>query len=238
MTSKSYIDVFRKSDMKRISSVFLEGTDADPGVPYKFFHGVNSPDMSQLLVTINEADKDHGKPVGKIHLILLDTAALEKGKVKLIKRAVVPGNAGKTVNFRSTYSKDGKMIAMSGGDTMYIIDADSLQVIDAQPMGKLEHNHDALFTPDGKYVIATTRTKTLNDGISKKISRENAYCTEETVDGKLGKDDYTMDGMLKLYDVAKGDFVGQSTSTCLACHNDEGLDAHAVLCGLDANFLQ
>lgn len=47
-----------------------------------------------------------------------------------------------------------------------------------------------------------------------------------------------MDGHLKLYDVAAGKFIGQSTSACLACHNEEGLDAHAVLCGLDANFLQ
>ena len=239
MTSKSYIDVFRKADMKRVASVFLEGTEADPGVPYKFYHGASSPDNTKMLISINEADKDHGKPVGKIHLMLLDAAALEKGNVKLLKKAVIPGNAGKTINFRSTYSPDGKLISLSGADTMYIIDAETLKVVDAQPMGKLEENHDAMFTPDGKYVIATSRTKTLISGNAPKISRENPNCQDEVFKGeKLGKDDYLMDGHLKLYDVAKGDFVGQSTSTCLACHNEEGLDAHAVLCGLDANFLQ
>ncbi|MHB8811002.1 MAG: hypothetical protein ACYC9M_13485, partial [Desulfobulbaceae bacterium] len=99
MSSKGYIDVFQKSDMKRIKSVFLEGTEADPGVPYKFYHGVNSPDMTKILITVNEAETDHGKLVGKLHLLLLDAKELEKGKVKLIKRGVVPGNPGKTTNF-------------------------------------------------------------------------------------------------------------------------------------------
>ncbi|MFZ5796879.1 MAG: hypothetical protein C4563_06545 [Desulfobulbus sp.] len=236
MTSKGYIDVFQKSDMKRVASVFLEGTEADPGVPYKFYHGVNSPDMTKMLITVNEAETDHGKLVGKLHLILLDARELEKGNVKLIKRSVVPGNPGKTTNFRSTYSPDGKKISISGGDTLYIVDAETLTADIAQPMGKLEEVHDALFTPDNKYVIATSRTKTLTAGNAPKISRENFGCTEETAPAELGNDDFLMDGQVKLYDVSAKKFIGQSTSTCLACHNEEGLDAHAVLCGLDANF--
>lgn len=236
MTSKGYIDVYKKDGMERITSVFLEGTEADPGVPYKFYHGVNSPDMTKMLISVNEADTDHGKPVGKIHLLLLDARELEKGNVKLIKRGVIPGNAGTTINFRSTFSPDGKLISLSGADTMYIVDAETLKVVDAQPMGKLEENHDAMFTPDSKYVIATSRTKTLATGNYKKISRENFSCKEETAPETLGSADFTMDGQLKLYDVAAGDFVGMSTSTCLACHNEEGIEEHAVLCGLDANF--
>ncbi len=237
MTSKGFIDVFRKSDMKRMHSVFLEGTEADPGVPYIFYHGSNSPDMSKILISVNEAEKDHGKPIGKIHLILLDAKALESGNVKLLKRTVIPGNAGKTINFRSTWSPDGKLIALSGADTLYVIDANTLKLVARQPMGTLEENHDAMFTPDGKYILATSRTKTLNTGNAKTISRDSASCKEEVFKGeKLGKDDYTMDGQLKLYDVAAKKFVGQATSTCLACHNEEGLEAHAVLCGLDANF--
>ena len=236
MTSKSYIDVFQKSDMKRVASVFLEGTEADPGVPYKFYHGSNSPDMSKMLVSINEADKVHGSPIGKIHLMLLDAKELEKGNVKLLKRGVIPGNAGKTVNFRSTWSNDGKMIALSGADTMYVVDAETLKLIARQPMGKLEENHDAMFTPDGKYILATSRTKTLASGNAKKISLENFGCAEETAPEKLGNEDFTLDGHLKLYDVAARKFVGQATSTCLSCHNEEGLEEHAVLCGLDATF--
>ena len=236
MTDNAYIDVYRKSDLKRMHTVFLEGTPADPGVPYIFYHGTNSPDMSKMLITVNEAEANYGKPVGKIHLIMLDLNELVKGKVKMLKRAVVPGNPGATINFRSTWSNNGKMIAMSGADTMYIIDADTLKVIDRQPMGKLEENHDAMFTPDDKYVIATSRTKTLTNGNSKKIKRNSASCAEEVAPEKLGNEDYTMDGQLKLYDVAAKKFVGQATSTCLACHNEEGVEQHAVLCGLDANF--
>lgn len=238
MTSKGYIDVIDKKDMKRVTSVFLEGTEADPGVPYKFYHGVNSPDMTKMLISVNEAESDHGKMIGKIHLMILDAAELEKGNVKLIKRGVIPGNAGTTTNFRSTYSSDGKMISLSGADTMYIVDAESLQVIDAQPMGKLEQNHDAMFTPDGKYVIATSRTKTLATGNAKRISRDNFGCSpEDPGDRKLSAGtDFTMDGQLKLYDVSAKKFIGQSTSTCLACHNEEGIEEHAILCGLDANF--
>jgi hypothetical protein len=236
MTSKGYIDVFKKEDMSRVASVFLEGTEADPGVPYKFYHGVNSPDMTKMLISINEADTDHGKPVGKIHLIVLDAKELEKGNVKMLKKGVIPGNAGTTINFRSTYSPDGKLISLSGADTMYIIDAETLKVVDAQPMGKLEENHDAMFTPDSKYVIATSRTKRLYSGDASKISVENFSCKEETAPGELSSSDFVMDGQLKLYDVKAGDFVGMSTSTCLACHNEEGIEQHAVLCGLDANF--
>lgn len=236
MTSKGYIDVYSKSDMKRIKSVFLEGTEADPGVPYIFYHGSNSPDMTKMLISVNEAETDHGKPIGKIHLIMLDAKALEKGDVKLLKRGVIPGNAGSTINFRSTWSPDGKMIALSGADTMYIVDAENLDLIARQPMGKLEENHDAMFTPDNKYVIATSRTKTLATGNAKKISRENFGCVPEEAPEKLGSDEFTMDGQLKLYDVAAKKFVGQATSTCLACHNEEGVEQHAVLCGLDANF--
>lgn len=236
MTSKGYIDVYQKSDMKRITSVFLEGTEADPGVPYKFYHGVNSPDMTKMLISVNETDQDHGKPIGKIHLILLDAKSLESGKVKLVKRAVIPGNPGKTVNFRSTYSPDGKLIAISGADTMYIVDAETLKVVIRQPMDALEENHDAMFTPDGKYVLATSRTKALASGNAAKITRETPSCSVEIAPGKLGSDDFTMDGQLKLYDVSAKKFIGQATSTCLACHNEEEVEVHAVLCGLDANF--
>ncbi len=236
MTSRAYIDVYKKENLERIASVFLEGTEADPGVPYLFYHGSNSPDMTKMLISVNEADKQHGKVIGKIHLMLLDAKALEKGEVKLLKRGLIPGNAGKTMNFRSTWSRDGKLIALSGADTMYVIDADTLTLVARQPMGKLEENHDAMFTPDGKYILATSRTKTLTKGNSPKISKESPYCSEETAPKKLGNDDYTMDGQLKLYDVAAKKFIGKATSTCLSCHNEEGVEEHAVLCGLDANF--
>ena len=236
MTDNAYIDVYRKSDLKRMHSIFLEGTDADPKVPYIFYHGSNSPDMSKILISVNEAEANYGKPIGKILLMLLDLNDLVKGKVTLLKKNVIPGNAGTTINFRSTWSPDGKLIGLSGADTMYVVDAKTLKLVARVPMGKLEENHDAMFTPDSKYIIATSRTKALANGNAKKISMKDATCVAEIAPKKLGNEDYTMDGQVKLYDVAAKKFIGNATSVCLPCHNEEGVEEHAVLCGIDANF--
>jgi DNA-binding beta-propeller fold protein YncE len=129
---------------------------------------------------------------------------------------------GTFVSFRQYYSPDGTLIANSAGNAMLLIDAKTLEVIDHEPMGNLEENHDAIFTPDGKYVIATSRTK--------------AVLPECKDPGKPGPDEYIMDGTLKLYDVAAKKFVGSGLSVCNACHQTEGIEEHAVLCGLDAIY--
>ncbi len=237
MTNKAYIDVFQKKDLKHVNRVFLEGTDADIHKPYLFYHGTNSPDMKKILITINEAEKDQGAPVGKMHMFMLDADSLVKGKVKVLAHGIAPGAPGKTMSFRQYFSPDGKLIANSGADRMYLIDAETLKVLDVEMMGKLEENHDAIFTPDSKYVIATSRTKTLVSGNAAKISLKNPSCsTEVAPKGELGPEDYIMDGQLKLYDVKAKKFIGQATSVCLPCHNDEGMEDHAVLCGIDANW--
>jgi hypothetical protein len=220
MTSKAYIDVFDKSDLKRTQRVFLEGTEAETG-PYKYYHGNSSTDMKKLLIIKNAADKDHGKPSGKVDLVELDMAALEKGEVKVLNKGVVAGSPD-TVTFRAYYSPDDSMVAASGGDVMFLIDAKTLEPIDVEPMANLEQNHDAMFTPDGKYVIATSRTK-----------QPGPECEDRTAP-KEGE--FTMDGQLKLYNVASKQFVGEPTSVCLTCHNEMGVEEHAILCGLDANF--
>ncbi len=237
MSNKGYIDVFRKSDLTRVRSVFLEGTEADIHKPYVFYHGTNSPDMKKFFMTINEADKDQGTPIGKMHLVMLDTDDLVNGKVTVLKKGLAPGAKARTYSFRQYFSPDGKLIANSGGDRMYLIDADTLEVLDNEMMLPLEENHDGIFTPDSRYVIATSRTKTLVGGNYEKIDRSSYECaTEKAPDKDLGNDDYYMDGQLKLYDVAARKFIGTATSVCLACHNEEGVDQHAVLCGIDANW--
>ncbi len=231
MTKPGYITVVRKSDMKVMHQVFLEGTDADPGVPYKYMHGTTSPDMTEMLITMNESDtkgKAYGHTVGKMHMVVLDTAALEKGQVKVLRKGVADGNKNSTISFRQYYSPDGKYIANGTGDILYLIDAKTLEVIDTETLASpgIEQLHDAFFTPDSKYVVATSRTKRIKEG-----------CANPN---KPAKDEYTMDGHLKLYDVAAKKFIGKSTSVCLACHDQElgtGEDAvHAVLCGLDGNW--
>jgi len=237
MTNKAYIDVFRKSDLKHIRRVFLEGTAADIHKPYLFYHGTNSPDMKKILITINEAEKDQGAPVGKLHLIILDADALVHGKVKVLAKGLAPGAPGKTMSFRQYFSPDGNLIANSGADRMYLIDAHTLKVLDVEMMGTLEENHDGIFTPDSKYVIATSRTKVLTSGNAGKINMKNPSCAAEIAPkGTLGPNDYIMDGQVKLYDVAARKFIGRATSVCMPCHKKEGMDDHAVLCGIEANW--
>lgn len=229
MTKPGYISVIRKSDMKLMHQVFLEGTEADIKVPYKYMHGVTSPDMSEMLITLNESDtpgKAYGKTVGKMHMIVLSTAALEQGKVKVLRKGIADGNKGSTISFRQYYSPDGAFIANATGDIMFLVDAKTLKVIDAETVGPLEQLHDAIFTPDSKYVVATSRSKNLFPDCSDPI--------------KPKPNEYLMDGHFKLYDVRAKKFIGRSSSTCLKCHDEElgrGEDAvHAVLCGLDVNW--
>jgi len=231
MNKPGYISVIRKSDMQLMHTVYLEGTEADIKQGYKYMHGVNSPDMKEVLITVNEADVDQankelGEVVGKMHMFVLDAAELEQGKVKVLRKGVVDGNAKKSISFRQYYSPDGKYIANATGDLLFLIDAATLKVLDAESMPKLEETHDAIFTPDSKYVIATSRTKAIFP---------DCKAPDAPKDGE-----FRMDGQLKLYDVTEKKFVGKPTSTCLACHDKEiGTDKdapHAVLCGLDVNF--
>lgn len=231
MNKPGYISVISKKDMKLQHNVFLEGTDADIKTGYKYMHGVNSPDMKEVLITLNESNvaqenKDLGTTVGKMHMMVLDSKALEQGKVKVLRKAVADGNKKSTVSFRQYYSPDGKYIANATGDILFLVDAKTLAVLDAETMPNLNETHDAIFTPDGKYVIVTSRTKTVFPG---------SKTPEKPAEGE-----WRMDGQLKLYDVAAKKFVGKSTSTCLACHDAElGTDEdapHAVLCGLDVNW--
>jgi len=50
----------------------------------------------------------------------------------------------KTVTFRAYYSPDDSMIAASGGDVMFLIDAKNLQVIDTEPVSSIDHRGGAL----------------------------------------------------------------------------------------------
>lgn len=220
MTSLGYIDVFNKSDLKRTQRVFLEGTDADTG-PYKFYHGNSNNAMTKLLIVKNAAETPHGKTTGKMELVELDMASLEQGKVKVLNKGTIAGNPG-SISFRGYYSPDDSKIVIAGADVMFLVDAKTLTALDVEPVANLEQNHDAIFTPDGKYVIATSRTKQVS------LECENPEAPKEG--------EFVMDGQLKVYDVAAMKYIGKPTSVCTACHSEQGVEEHAILCGLDANF--
>ena len=231
MNKPGYISVIDKKTMEMKHNIFLEGTEADIKGGVKYTHGINSPDMKEILITLNEADvapdnKELGDGIGKMHMFVLDAKALEQGKVKVLRKGVADGNAKKTISFRQYYSPDGKYIANATGDILFLIDAKTLKTLASVTMAPLEETHDAIFTPDSKYVMITTRTKAVLPG-----------CKDPS---KPADGEWRMDGQLRLFDVAAKKLVGKSTSACLKCHDEQlgtGEDApHAILCGLDVNW--
>ncbi|MCF8056952.1 MAG: hypothetical protein K9K37_09975 [Desulfocapsa sp.] len=233
MSKPGYLTVADKNTMEVKHQIFFEGTDADPGVPYKYIHGTTSPDGSEYFLTFNESDapatsKDYGNTVGKMHMVVLDSKALEQGKIKVLRKGIATGNKKSTVSFRQYYSPDGKYIANATGDILYIIDAKTLKVLDAETAQPLDQFHDGMFTPDSKYVIVTSRAKRIKPGVTPKDPKKPADT------------EFLMDGTLMVYDMKAGAFTGKATSACLSCHDEElgtGEDAvHAILCGLDANW--
>lgn len=218
MTGEAYIDVLEKGTLKLRHRVFLDSIGYAAG-SYWFYHGVNSPDMKVFAVSINktsawEAPDKPGKPNGEIDIVLLDLPALEKGELKVIKKATFTGTPGKTLTFRQTFTPDNKTLLQSAGDRLLVIDAKSLK-LKKEVMVEGE-NHDAMPTPDGKYAILTIRRDIRSD-----VDPE----------GKTIKD-----GLVQLYDIAGEKLVGQASSTCYSCHRNANLHGNAILCGLDGNL--
>ena len=209
MTDEPYIDVLDKATLALKHRVFL---DYKPGET-KFYHGINSPDMKKFLVAVNRAVA--GKPNGKIDLILLDLPELENGKVKVLAKSTISGTPGDTVTFRQYFSADGKRIYQSGADRLLVIDAASLKLIGKTDTPDGTEVHDAMPTPDGRYVIMAIRKMVAAPG------------TE-------GKE--LMDGFLMLYDVGARKIVNKPVSVCAGCHEKIGLHSTAMLCGVDGNW--
>jgi hypothetical protein len=209
MTDEAYIDVYAKKDLSLEHRVFIDRYK--PGQT-KFYHGTNSPDMKKFVVAVNRATD--GVPNGNIDMLMLDVKDLEKGKATIIAENKVTGSPGKTLTFRQYFTPDGKYVLQSGADRMYLLDGETLDLIDEEMVDG--QNHDAMSTPDSKYGILTIR---------KPIS------TTETPEGKS-----ITDGMIALYDIEARTMIGEPVSVCYGCHKDIGLGGNAILCGLDANL--
>ena len=139
-------------------------------------------------------------------LYYLDMADLENGKATVLQKSAtqITGNAGATIMFRQTFTPDGKYLLQSGADTFYLIDAETLSVVDKETMND-GANHDAVPTPDGKYALLTIRVAD-SQGMA-------------------------VDGQVQLYDIEAKSVVGAPASVCAGCHPS---GTTAVLCGLDA----
>jgi hypothetical protein len=219
MTGEAYIDVIKKDDMSHVKRIFLDKEGFKDN--YWFYHGTNSPDYKTFVVAVNGTEKwqdakTPGKPNGKVDMLLLDMASLEKGQVKVLAKNTVMGEGGKTLTFRQYFTPDGKMVLQSAADRFMIFDAKTMKLV-KEELNLGGENHDAMPTPDGKYAILTLRA--------------NAASEADPEAKKTLKD-----GTLLLYDLTAKKVVGKSTSVCYGCHKQLGLHADAPLCGIDGNL--
>lgn len=210
MGNEGFIDVYGKKTLKLKHRVYFDDLGYKAG-EYTFAHGTNTPDMKKFLLTLNLTPSGHKKWTGNTELILLDMKALEKGKIKVLSKNTITGTPGKTITFRQYFSPDGKYLFQSGADRGYLIDANTLKVLD-EITGISGSNHDIIPTPDSKYAVMTLR---------------------ENIKDKKGKE--IVDGTLMLYDIKARKVIGKSASVCYSCHKNIGKGT-AILCGIDANW--
>lgn len=210
MADEGYIDIYDKQTMNLKHRIFFDDLGIKAG-EITFAHGTNSPDYKKFLLTVNLTPTGFTKWTGNTKLMMLDMAALENGKIKKLAEGVITGKPGSTITFRQYFSDDGKHIFQSGADRGYMIDAQTLKVLDEiTPLPG--ENHDIIPTPDGKYAVMTLRQ-----------SATDCFGKEST------------DGTLLLYDVEAMKTVGSSASVCFKCHQEEGV-GKAILCGIDAEW--
>jgi hypothetical protein len=217
MSNEGYITVIDKSGANAPTQVYPTDSLAVPS-DYYFFHGSTSPDGSKFLLSVNYTGGS-----GNTNLYMVDTDSVVAGTPTLAtsvtnNTATLTGDnsgpQGATITFRSTWTPGAKKILMAGGDRFYVLDADTLAVLngtagDTTIGGSIEgQNHDALATADSRYAILTLRTK------------------------PNGADGNT-DGAIQLYDVNNGTPVGEPVSVCNGCHGD---DRTSILCGLDGDL--
>lgn len=211
MGPESYVDVFDKNDLTHKHRVFLDEIGYKPG-GYRFFHGSSTIDMKGLLLTTDLVEG--GKTTGQSDLLMLDSQALEEGKVKVLAKNSITGDPAKTYMLRGHPTRDGKYLLRAGGDRMFVIDADTLKPIDETIVSGV--NDDVLPTPDGKYAVLTLRQAVSIVG--------------------AGSSSGVIDGMLQLYDIDQKKLIGKSVSICNSCHIKSDIQHNAHFNGLEGNW--
>jgi hypothetical protein len=213
-SNEGFIDVYDKKTMKLKHRLFFDDLGIKAGET-THAHGINTPDMKKFLLTVNLTPTGLAKWTGNTKLIYLDMAALEQGQLVQLQEATIIGvpkhASGGTITFRQSFTADGKYLLQSGFDSCYLIDAETLTVLDnITPLPGM--SYDIIPTPDGKYAVMALREKTKDSAGNNSI-----------------------DGTILLYDIENRKTVGQTESVCFACHKGN-VPGKAFLGGLDANW--
>ncbi len=217
MTYPGFIDIYDKKTMELVKRLWIPDTDPFPK-SYCWYHGTNSPDYKYFALAVTECTKpnDFTSATGRVLIYLLDLPSLLKGEFKVIKGPlIIKGEPMKTAVFRQYFSPDGKYLYQSGMDRFIVIDVENWKVVDeeiltAAGLPEYSENHDAMPTPDNKYVILTIRYPMVEGG--KKVK----------------------DGVLVLYDVEKKKIIGKPVSVCKKCHGKAiAFGKTTALCGIE-----
>ena len=216
MGYEGYVDVVDKETLKLERRVFFD----HPKIPknYVWAHGVTSPDGKEFALWMSLADIPGKFPREKEarHVVLiLDTPALVKGEIKVLREATLTGDPKGSALFRGYYTSDGKRLLISARDRTWLLDAASLKVLGETANSPGWENHDVQPLPGDKYALLTHRVPM------------------DIEPGKKG-----MDGQLELYDLTRMARVGKAVSVCQSCHNDEGIKTTSVACGLESVWKQ
>jgi hypothetical protein len=216
MGYQGFIDVVDKETMKLERRVFLD----HPKIPknYLWAHGVASPDGKEFALWASLSDTPGTFPRGKEErqlVLILDTPALVKGELKVLRDTTVTSDPRSSAFFRGYFTSDGKRLLISGRDRQWMLDAKTLKVVAETPNATGWENHDIQPLPGDRYALLSQRVPM------------------EIEPGKKG-----MDGQLELYDLGKRARVGKAVSVCDACHRDENIKTTSVSCGVDSVWKQ
>lgn len=216
MGYEGFVDIVDKETMKLERRVFFD----HPKIPknYVWAHGVSSPDGKEFALWMSLADTPGKFPREKEgrHLVLvLDTPALVKGEIQVLRETTLTGDPKGSALFRGFYTSDGKQLLISGRDRSWVLDGKTLKVLAETANSPGWENHDVQPLPGDRYALLTHRVPM------------------EFEPGKKG-----MDGQLELYDLTRMARVGKAVSVCQSCHKDEDIKTTSIACGLDSVWKQ
>ncbi len=201
--------------MELKNRVLIQGPDFPEN--YLWAHGINSPDKRYFMLWLGESVEAGSFPKENPYnyIYKLDMKALLQGEIMILQSASVPGDPKETAFFRGHFTDDGEYLLISGRDRAYLLDGETLEVLDEEIMPPGWENHDIMPLPGRRYALLTLRVPVGVDDESQKPLK---------------------DGQLQVYDIKRKKVLGQPVSVCNSCHVKEQVELkpNMLACGADS----